>query len=156
MEAEYLKSFTIAYYKRRWVFVPLFYIPKDAYDEATGELYRMRVTLMEGQEPLKPLKRRDSRRIKEEIGQIQKSQVPAVIRSAWEQALKKAEIDDFRFHDLRHCAASYLAMSGASLSEIAEILGHKTLAMVKRYAHLSDTHKHAVIDRMNKTFLEME
>jgi len=67
MEAEYLKSFTIAYYKRRWVFVPLFYIPKDAYDEATGELYRMKVTLMEGQEPLKPLKRRDSRQIKEEI-----------------------------------------------------------------------------------------
>jgi hypothetical protein len=61
MEAEHLKSFTIAYYKRRWVFVPLFYIPKDAYDEETGELYRMRVTLMEGQEPLKPLKRRDSR-----------------------------------------------------------------------------------------------
>lgn len=45
-------------------------------------------------------------------------------------------------------------MSGASLSEIAEILGHKTLAMVKRYAHLSDTHKHAVIDRMNKNFLD--
>lgn len=67
MEAEHLKSFTIAYYKRRWVFVPLFYIPKDAYDEKTGELYRMRATLMEGQEPLKPLKRRDSRQIKEEI-----------------------------------------------------------------------------------------
>lgn len=67
MEAEHLKSFTIAYYRRRWVFVPLFYIPKDAYDENTGELYRMRVTLMEGQEPLKPLKRRDSRQIKEEI-----------------------------------------------------------------------------------------
>lgn len=67
MEAEYLKSFTIAYYKRRWIFVPLFYIPKDAYDGATGELYRMRVTLMEGQEPLKPLKRRYSRQIKEEI-----------------------------------------------------------------------------------------
>ncbi len=93
---------------------------------------------------------------REELEQIQKSQKSAVIRSAWEQALIKAEIDDFRFHDLRHCAASYLAMSGASLSEIAEILGHKTLAMVKRYAHLSDTHKHAVIDRMNKNFLELE
>jgi len=87
---------------------------------------------------------------------IQKIQKAAVIRSAWEQALKRAAIDDFRFHDLRHCAASYLAMSGASLSEIAEILGHKTLAMVKRYAHLSDSHKHAVIDRMNKTFLDLE
>lgn len=92
----------------------------------------------------------------EELEQIQKSQKSAVIRAAWEQALKIAEIDDFRFHNLRHCAASYLAMSGASLLEIAEILGHKTLAMVKRYAHLSDTHKHAVIDRMNKNFLDLE
>lgn len=67
MKAEHLKSFTIVYYRRRWVFVPLFYIPKDAYDEETGELYRMRVSLMEGQELLKPLKRRDSRQIKGEI-----------------------------------------------------------------------------------------
>ncbi len=42
------------------------------------------------------------------------------------------------FHDLRHSAASYLAMSGATLAEIAEVLGHKTLAMVKRYAHLTE------------------
>jgi len=67
--------------------------------------------------------------------------------------LKKAGIEDFRFHDLRHCAASYLAMSGASLAEIAEVLGHKTLAMVKRYSHLSENHKHAVVDRMNKHFI---
>jgi integrase len=67
--------------------------------------------------------------------------------------LKKAKIENFRFHDLRHSAASYLAMSGASLAEIAEILGHKTLSMVKRYSHLSDSHKHSVIDRMNKKFL---
>lgn len=90
---------------------------------------------------------------KNEIERIQKVQRPAQIRSAWEIALKKADITNFRFHDLRHCAASYLLMSGASLAELAEILGHKTLAMVKRYAHLSDSHKHAVVDRMNKKFL---
>jgi integrase len=84
---------------------------------------------------------------------VQKVQKPAQLRAAWEAAVKKAGLEDFRFHDLRHCAASYLAMSGASLAEIAEILGHKTLAMVKRYSHLSDTHKHSVIDRMNKHFL---
>ncbi len=50
---------------------------------------------------------------------------------------------------LRHSAASYLAMSGATLPEIAAILGHKTLAMVKRYAHLSEAHTSAVVERMN-------
>ena len=49
---------------------------------------------------------------------------PADVRDAWECAVKRAGIADFRFHDLRHTAASYLAMNGASLMEIAEILGH--------------------------------
>lgn len=90
---------------------------------------------------------------KEDLDKVQKVQKPASIRGSWNTALKKAEIKDFRFHDLRHCAASYLAMSGASLAEIADILGHKTLAMVKRYAHLSDSHKHTVVDKMNKHFI---
>ena len=74
---------------------------------------------------------------------------PIDIRTAWETALKKANIEDFRFHDLRHSAASYLAMNGASLAEIAEVLGHKTLQMVKRYAHLSEAHTASVVERMN-------
>lgn len=92
---------------------------------------------------------------KDNITKVQKVQKPAQIRSAWVNAIKKASLKDFRFHDLRHCAASYLAMSGASLAEISEILGHKTLSMVKRYAHLSDSHKHSVIDRMNQHFLRV-
>ena len=64
-------------------------------------------------------------------------------------ALETAGIKDFKWHDLRHCTASYLAMNGASLSEIAEVLGHKTLSMVKRYAHLSDGHVSSVIESMN-------
>lgn len=74
---------------------------------------------------------------------------PIDIRSAWEAALKRADIDDFKFHDLRHSAASYLAMNGASLAEIAEVLGHKTLQMVKRYAHLSEAHTASVVEKMN-------
>ena len=65
---------------------------------------------------------------------------PADIRSAWETALRRAGIADFRVHDLRHTAASFLAMEGASLAELAGVLGHKTLAMVKRYSHLSPDH----------------
>jgi hypothetical protein len=41
-------------------------------------------------------------------------------------------------------------MSGASLTDIAEILGHKTLSMVKRYAHLSEAHTTGVIAKMDK------
>lgn len=78
---------------------------------------------------------------------------PVTIRTHWDRALKDAHISDFRFHDLRHSAASYLAMSGATLAEIAAILGHKTLAMVKRYSHLSDTHTSAVSARMVEKFL---
>ena len=77
-------------------------------------------------------------------------QKPIELRSAWERAMREAQIEDFKFHDLRHSTASYLAMNGATLAEIAEVLGHKTLAMVKRYAHLSDQHTHSVVDRMNK------
>ena len=74
---------------------------------------------------------------------------PYQSRSAFEFALKRAEITDFKWHDLRHCTASYLAMNGASLAEIAEVLGHKTLAMVKRYSHLSDGHVSNVVASMN-------
>src|SRR5262249_41670047 len=72
------------------------------------------------------------------------------IRRALESALKEAPIREFCFHDLRHTFASYLAMNGASLMEIAELLGHKTLAMVKRYAHLSEAHTAGVVARMNE------
>ena len=78
---------------------------------------------------------------------------PAHLRRFWEKALKEAAIQDFRFHDLRHSAASYLAMSGATPSEIAEVLGHRTLQMVKRYAHISQQHSESVVEKMNQMFL---
>lgn len=78
------------------------------------------------------------------------SKKPMDIRKPWEIALKHAGIENFRFHDLRHSAASYLAMNGASLAEIAEVLGHKTLQMVKRYAHLSEAHTAKVVASMNE------
>jgi integrase len=75
---------------------------------------------------------------------------PIEISKPWYAAMKAAEIENFRFHDLRHTAASYLAMNGATLAEIADILGHKTLQMVKRYAHLSEPHTASVVERMNE------
>lgn len=75
---------------------------------------------------------------------------PTSIRNQFAKALTDADIEDFKFHDLRHTAASYLAMNGASLHEIAEILGHKTLAMVQRYAHLTKKHTSGVVASMNE------
>jgi len=82
---------------------------------------------------------------------------PMDLRHQWEEAIKKANLTDFRFHDLRHTAASYLAMNGATLVEISEILGHKTMQMVKRYSHLTQKHTAEVLERMNeKQFKNIE
>jgi integrase len=78
---------------------------------------------------------------------------PYQIDDVWHKARCAAGIPDFHFHDLRHTFASYMAMSGASLAEIAEALGHKKLEMVKRYAHLSESHTSAVIAGMVERFL---
>lgn len=59
------------------------------------------------------------------------------IRNAFNAAVKRAGIENFRFHDLRHTAASWLREAGADLLILKEFLGHKTLAMVQRYAHVS-------------------
>ena len=74
---------------------------------------------------------------------------PVETKKAWGNALKRAGIQDFRFHDLRHCAASFLLESGASLGVLAEVLGHRTLQMVKRYAHLSESYSAKVVSAMN-------
>ena len=66
---------------------------------------------------------------------------------AWQKARSLAQLKDFRFHDLRHSCASNLAMNGATTAEIAAVLGHKTLEMVKRYSHLSDEHVRGVVER---------
>ncbi len=79
-----------------------------------------------------------------------KSEKPICLRLPFEKALDRAEVKNFRWHDLRHSCASYLAMNGASLAEIAEVLGHKTLQMVKRYAHLSHAHTSKVVESMNQ------
>jgi integrase len=54
----------------------------------------------------------------------------------WYDVLKDANIQNFRFHNLRHTAASYLVMNGATLYEAGEVLGHKSIQTTKRYAHL--------------------
>lgn len=73
---------------------------------------------------------------------------PKDIRAGWHHALKAAGIENFTFHDLRHTCASYLAMNGATPSELAAVLGHRTLQMVKRYSHVSEPHTAALLRDM--------
>lgn len=73
---------------------------------------------------------------------------PVDLRTPWESALKRAGIEDFHWHDLRHTFASMAAMNGASLPELAALLGHKTLSMVQRYAHLSPQHTASLAERV--------
>jgi integrase len=75
---------------------------------------------------------------------------PIDLRAPWEAALKQAGINDFKWHDLRHSCASYLAMGGASLTEIGAVLGHKSIAMTQRYSHLSENHVAGVLEQMNQ------
>ena len=63
-------------------------------------------------------------------------------------ALRAAQIDDFRFHDLRHTFASRLAMEAVDLMTIRELMGHKTMAMTLRYSHLSPGHRRTAIERL--------
>lgn len=64
------------------------------------------------------------------------------------QALREAKIRNFVFHDLRHSCASMLARNGATLLEIADLLGHRQLQMTKRYSHLATSHKAALVNRV--------
>ena len=66
----------------------------------------------------------------------------------WYRAREAAGIKDVRFHDLRHTAASILAENGATLLEIADVLGHNSIQTTQRYAHLCINHKTSLIDRV--------
>lgn len=60
--------------------------------------------------------------------------------TAWRAALKRAGIEDFRFHDLRHTWASWLIQAGVPLSALQEMGGWESIEMVQRYAHLAPNH----------------
>jgi len=71
------------------------------------------------------------------------------VKNAFHTALEIAEIKDFTWHDLRHTFASWLIMKGASLRSVAELLGHRGLRMVMRYAHLSPAYLSAEVSLLD-------
>jgi integrase len=70
------------------------------------------------------------------------------ITKAWLHAVKAAKLETFRFHDLRHTFASKLVMAGVDLNTVRELLGHATLKMTLRYAHLAPEHKAAAVQKL--------
>jgi len=79
---------------------------------------------------------------------------PDQITTIFRKVCGKLEIEDFRFHDLRHTAASWLRMSGADIHTVAQLLGHKDLRMAARYQHLSPGFLAEAVGRLDGVFGE--
>jgi integrase len=74
-------------------------------------------------------------------------------RYRWYRAVKDAELDDFRFHDLRHTFASWARQGGADLADIAEALDHSSISMTMRYAHIKPDEHRTAFDRVSDSLL---
>ena len=74
------------------------------------------------------------------------------IKEPWQNALKKTGILDFRFHDLRHTFASHFIMKGGDVLTLKDVLGHSSMKMVERYAHLATAFKRRQINLLNGSF----
>lgn len=70
------------------------------------------------------------------------------IRRSFETAVRRAGIEDFKFHDLRHTFASRLVMAGVNIRTVQQLMGHKDIRMTMRYSHLSDDHLKEAVNRL--------
>jgi site-specific recombinase XerD len=77
-------------------------------------------------------------------------------RSSWDSLMKKAQIKDFRWHDMRHDFASHLVMEGVDLNTVRELLGHADMKMTVRYAHLAPEAKMRAVELLEKKLLSKE
>lgn len=71
----------------------------------------------------------------------------------FEKLIKSLGIEDFRFHDLRHTAATYYLMNGASETALMELFGWKSREMIKRYAHLKSEHLRDLVEKTSRAFI---
>jgi integrase len=69
------------------------------------------------------------------------------VKKSFENVMRRAKIESFRFHDLRHTFASRLVMAGVDLNTVRELMTHADMKMTLVYAHLSPDHKAAALDR---------
>jgi integrase len=71
-------------------------------------------------------------------------------QAAWEKILKRAGISNFRWHDLRHHFASRLVQEGVPLNTVRDLLGHSTVGMSLRYAHLAPDQRREAVAKLNE------
>jgi len=74
------------------------------------------------------------------------------VKISFQTALRRAHINDFHFHDLRHTFASHLVMAGVDIVTVKELLGHKSIAMTLRYSHLAPGHKAQAVKTLDYGF----
>jgi integrase len=72
------------------------------------------------------------------------------VKTSFKEALEKVGIEDFRFHDLRHCFASALVQRGVNLLEVQKLLGHKTGRMTERYSHLTSANLRSAVLKLDQ------
>lgn len=77
---------------------------------------------------------------------------PGQVSTSFARICVRLKITDFRFHDLRHTAASWMRMSGADIHTVAELLGHKDLKMARRYQHLSPAFLADAVGKLDAVF----
>jgi len=73
------------------------------------------------------------------------------IKRSFRRAVNEAEIKDFRFHDLRHTAATRMADAGADAFTLMKILGHSDIRMTSRYTHATDTALRRAVENLDET-----
>ncbi|WKZ17507.1 MAG: tyrosine-type recombinase/integrase [Candidatus Jettenia sp. CY-1] len=71
------------------------------------------------------------------------------VKRSFKTALKRAEIRDFKFHDLRYTFASYLVMAGIDLTTVKELMGYKDFKVTLRYVYLAPNHKVKAVDTLD-------
>ena len=75
------------------------------------------------------------------------------VKKAWMEAVKRAHIEDYRFHDLRHQFATFAGEMGASNLELATAMGHRTLQMLQKYTHINVRITQKYSDRISEKFV---